>query len=808
MKRKRNRAKKTEEGDEAPPAKIRTISRQTSSKRQSAGQNILPSDRVLRSTGRRSGLSQNVEALPLQDINNGDSFLRTQTTSTQNLDLNNIPNKVKHSRKYKWTTVSNNRNHHSSSLTGQNAPIELILRKVLRKPSKTVDEKHSKILQSLVRHEKQNPLPRINRVKRVSKRKVKLKKLKQVDEKHSKILQSLARHEKQNPLPLINRVKRVSKPKVKLKKLKHKQVSLPVPLPPLPTPVFHPPPPKVVAITNEQPRPKVVAFTKPQPFSSKHDLTRRHITGKTGALIIPGRRGKLFPVKKKPKTADESTNSSHTYRSLSPQPGTSFQMSPPHTPLFSSRPPSDRPTPSTSQSGQIPLSTNRPISPQPSTSTPSFNNVSTQSSLPPSLEEHPLSKSSYEMLEHKRRYIQKYGVEEIIFKVAFSQDWLGTDIMDKYTDIYNMFEDLLNQIRSIYHHGVKCRIYINHPDLQYQTPIFIALRPLHLMNPDAILIAIEKVLNSNQSLKIDEHLEIHIGIMDVPKGGGCYIKLTRPNADDIFNEKFVKRSILIIPKNTKHPTCAARAIVCGAARLSLNKATYNRIADKRLLEQYYLAEKLLKAVRLPNDREIEISELEKFENFLNIQILVYSQPFQNKCIYVGCKEREDKIFLYHTDNHFDLITSMTGFLCHRYFCSHCKICYDNAKKHYCKIYCKTCENINCSIESEFSCYQCHQVCRSEACFIRHKTSSDDKCDNSSCNIYFICTKCKHLMKKTDRETHKCGSHKCTNCYKYVKGSHECYMRRILPPQTNGHFIFLISKLQLLTVQNVKMVIKR
>jgi len=232
----------------------------------------------------------------------------------------------------------------------------------------------------------------------------------------------------------------------------------------------------------------------------------------------------------------------------------------------------------------------------------------------------------------------------------------------------------------------------------------------------------------------------------------------------------------------------------------LDKVSYKRIADKRNKNQYIMAEELLNSVGLPLNREIEINELAKFENKLDVQIIVFSQPFQDKCIYTGSLERVKKLFLYHTEGHFDLITSITGFLSRSYFCTKCKVCYDGPKKHTCVSYCKTCESENCFSEGDFSCLKCFQICRNLDCFNRHiaipeRGEDEEECilegleDKNLCNSFFQCKKCKITYRKKEEKDHICGERKCSNCAKKVKGPHLCYMRSVPPSKTNGSFIF-------------------
>jgi hypothetical protein len=400
--------------------------------------------------------------------------------------------------------------------------------------------------------------------------------------------------------------------------------------------------------------------------------------------------------------------------------------------------------------------------------------------------------SAYALLEHRRRYVIKYGVEEIVYKVKFNDEWEGRTLNDIHGDMYSMFETVLNKVKAKYDDGVRCRVYLRHDDLQHDKPLFIALRPITTMTADTIMNALIKILNSNQTLKIDKSLIIHIGIMDLPRGGG-FKKLTRRNAADVFNEKFEKRSILVIPKNKEQPTCAARAVIVAMARLKGDK-NYNNIRNPKRPEQYKKALELLRTVNLNVDKEIEIRDFHHFETELDVQIIIYNRPFSNGCIYPGERSREAKIFLYYEANHFDVITSITGFLARSYFCTTCLVPYTNKKKHSCEVYCKTCENGSCITVSPLVCRECQQLCRGPDCFLRHKTlpvTDDDDNDKglSLCNRYFACHKCTAVFPSIEKETHICHSYICQQCNERVSGRHLCYMRATAPRSTSDRFLY-------------------
>ena len=516
-----------------------------------------------------------------------------------------------------------------------------------------------------------------------------------------------------------------------------------------------------------------VLFAKPQPFrvinSDKHNkepVNSNAISSKTGLPYVRGKGGKLKPVKHSRLVEKDISNDSYI-------PLSDVMNTPQHSPI--TQPLTNKFALSPNNMSPIEQHTPPQIPVTPTSPTPPLRN-----------RQQPVPKP-YTVFEHKRRFVVKYGVEEIIYKIRFTEEWLGETLLELHEDIHEMFEDVLDQVKSIYEPDVRCRLYLRHDDLQYDKPIFIALRPIKDMSAEAIMLALIKVLNSNQSLKLDDSLIIHIGIMDLPRGGG-FKKLTRRNAADLFNEKFEKRSIVNISRNKKHPTCAARAIIVALAELK-NDKYYNNIRNPKRREQYDMAFELLRLLDLPTDREIEIRDFKLFEDFLDIQIIVYNRPFSEGCIYTGSCEKKSKIFLYYEKNHFDVIASITGFLSRNYYCETCRVPYSNTKTHSCEVCCHTCESRKCLTENPLSCRKCHQLCRSLQCFDRHQQISGKKKINSLCDRYFACTKCSLVLPSAEKLTHVCHTRKCRQCHQRVPSNHLCYMRAKKSQVTNGRFFY-------------------
>ena len=80
-----------------------------------------------------------------------------------------------------------------------------------------------------------------------------------------------------------------------------------------------------------------------------------------------------------------------------------------------------------------------------------------------------------------------------------------------------MFDQVLNEARGDLAGNDLGRVIIQQEGLH--EPIVIPLQPWDQLNADVVLGTIEKVLNSNQNLSVDESFDITIDSVDLPKGG-------------------------------------------------------------------------------------------------------------------------------------------------------------------------------------------------------------------------------------------------------------------------------------------------
>jgi hypothetical protein len=98
------------------------------------------------------------------------------------------------------------------------------------------------------------------------------------------------------------------------------------------------------------------------------------------------------------------------------------------------------------------------------------------------------------------------------FKVKFNDEWRGDRLIDIHDKLRNMFDDVLSQARG--HDANLGRVVLSHPNLN--NPIVAPLQSWENLNADTVMSEIIKVLNSNETIPVDEHLLVTVWSIDLP----------------------------------------------------------------------------------------------------------------------------------------------------------------------------------------------------------------------------------------------------------------------------------------------------
>ena len=151
-----------------------------------------------------------------------------------------------------------------------------------------------------------------------------------------------------------------------------------------------------------------------------------------------------------------------------------------------------------------------------------------------------------------------------------------------------------------------------------------------------------------------------------------------------------------------------------------------------------------------------------------------SKEYLNALIYSG-PEAEKHIYLYHHDNHYDVITSMPAFLARKQYCHYCKKGYEKITNHPCDDLCMLCHRQSCPIVEWIHCNDCNRYYKSQECYNHHK--DDDGPAKSICRSLVKCQRCHRVVTRASLNDHHCGKVRRSTFKKHVKPEgHQCFLQ--------------------------------
>ena len=425
-------------------------------------------------------------------------------------------------------------------------------------------------------------------------------------------------------------------------------------------------------------------------------------------------------------------------------------------------------------------------------------------------EEIPKVEKPYFIWKKDTRTFKKNLARDTSFKVKFNDQWRGEKLVDIYNKLHNMFDDVLSQARG--HDADLGRVVVSHPNLN--NPIVVPLQSWQNLHADTVMSEITKVLNSNETIPVDEHLLVTVGSIDLPKGGSwsgnklAVTSLFGPN-----NTLKRKKSVLYVEND--NDLCLPIAIglcfmkICKKVSAESwshligndSNTIMDHVIQHRTVPKHYYGNLLKKSRRkyqtematwlckragVPVDRYLGLNDIEPFETLLDVNINVVSSRVGNKFVRVSKEDTEkSSLYLYHveTENekHWHGIGNIQGFFSASYFCHLCLKPYQNKDEHTCAISCDVCLHNDCpKTEMQVGCRFCGRVCRSLACFERHRVGKMLRKDRlpPACELWHQCRKCRVKLSAAKRnpKLHVCGEWQCSSCVEYHVGEHLCYQK--------------------------------
>lgn len=334
----------------------------------------------------------------------------------------------------------------------------------------------------------------------------------------------------------------------------------------------------------------------------------------------------------------------------------------------------------------------------------------------------------------------------------------------------------------------RVRLSLHSANLDHE--IWLPFMPRDLLTADRIMIEAERVMQSKKEWLLGGLIKVKFVHAPLPIGGGKRMKHL-PHLDTFLKRK---RCIISIPK-TNDNMCCAKAIVTAKARSDSHPSWESIRKGKRIL--LLLALQLQQKAGIPPGTMCGKPEWDKFQKVLgnDYELIVVSRQFFNTIVYNGQTRGSKKIILYHAENHFSVITSMSAFMNMNYYCITCKVAYNNPGRHKCTIKCPNCQNNQkCTFETYHICSECHRAFVSADCMQNHK-------DNGLCQYLHNCPSCGKTYHTYVK--HKCGYAECRQCRKLLPINHKCYIQSLPRKKPTKGQVYIFYDFECMTDETQK-----
>ena len=379
----------------------------------------------------------------------------------------------------------------------------------------------------------------------------------------------------------------------------------------------------------------------------------------------------------------------------------------------------------------------------------------------------------YEVETTRKYNSKKFSMTATDHTIRFTNVVSDLDLIDSYERTQKIFEQLLNDVTEGMDERDQVRFVLRSDQLD--TPISMPFMPVIQLTPERVFSQIERVVQSNRDFRLNDTVTVDIIHVEAPQGSGR----SRPKRGILNIREYLhkKRSIVTIKNNDN--LCLARALVTAIAKIEKAPNYRNMMRTGNKIQEKE-AKKLHAAANVPLG-PCGIPEVKMFQKYLtNYEINIVSGNHDNSIIYPPEPSTNNvtPIYLYLHDNHYDVITSMPGFLSKQYFCHTCRRTYTHKLGHLCPGMCKSCRANDCVVKDPLICNECNRCFKSKACYDRHKESVGGA--RSVCEGVKKCGKCGKSMevRKLKPKGHICGK-KCLTCRVILneEGEHKCYIQK-------------------------------
>ena len=399
-------------------------------------------------------------------------------------------------------------------------------------------------------------------------------------------------------------------------------------------------------------------------------------------------------------------------------------------------------------------------------------------------------KDFYEKESVTKHMSKKFRMTATDHTIRFNNVLNELDLIKSYERTQTIFEHILNDVTQNMNEKDQVRFVLRSEQLD--TPISMPFMPVEQLTPEKVFSQIERVIQSNRDFRLNDTVTVDIIHVEAPQGSGRS-KRTTLNISEYLHKK---GSVVSIQNNDN--LCLARALVVAVAKIE-NDPNYVHLVQRGRRAQEKKAIELHETANVPFG-PCGLPEVDLFQKYLtNYEINIVSGNHNNSIIYPPKPSTNNvtPIYLYLHDNHYDVITSMPGFLSTSYFCHKCSKSYSNNSDHLCDAMCRSCRSYGCVIDGNgMVCNECERWFKSKDCYDHHKENVDGT--RSVCQVIRKCEKCGKSMdvRKLNPKNHICGK-KCPTCGLVLdeKSEHQCYIQKTEQPEESQYNQLLFFDLE-------------
>ena len=383
----------------------------------------------------------------------------------------------------------------------------------------------------------------------------------------------------------------------------------------------------------------------------------------------------------------------------------------------------------------------------------------------------------YDIESVKKHHSKKFRMSATDHKVRFNNVLADLDLLESHERTQSIFHHLIEDVTWNMNPNDQVRFILRSDQLD--TPISIPFLPVERLTTERVFSQIERVIQSNQEFRLNDTVTIDIIHVVTPQGSGkSNLKRTTLNIREYLKEK---KSIISI--NNTDNLCLARALSVAVAKIE-NDPKYKTIKDSKSNIQLERALTLHRTANVPLG-PCGMDEVKLFQQyFTNYQIIVVSGDHNDSIIYPPKPpdtNEKQTISLYFHNKHFDVITSLPGFLNRSYFCHRCHKSYNNTTDHLCPTMCRSCRAFGCVLEGDgIVCNECDRLFKNQACYDHHKDPINGG-GRTVCEVIRKCEKCgKAVDVRHMKNGHVCGK-KCRTCGLILNKEdtdHKCYIQQL------------------------------